>query len=80
MPDGSCPKCGGTEILEGVRLSVATGGSTGDVQAVVTPTSGMFRQQTGSGLRASICASCGYSELFVSDPATLAERWRAGER
>ena len=76
----TCPKCGGAEILEGVRIKVPSGGSVDDVRAVVTPTSGMFRQQTASDLRASICAACGFAELYVSDPATLAERWRAGER
>jgi predicted nucleic-acid-binding Zn-ribbon protein len=76
----SCAKCGNGEMLQGVRLSVATGGSTGDVQAVVTPTSGMIRAQTGSGMRAWICAACGYSEIYAMEPHVLAERWRAGER
>lgn len=80
MRSGSCPKCGGAEILDGVRVKVPTGGSVDDVRAVVSPTSGMFRQQTASELLAWICAACGFTELYVSDPGTLAERWRAGER
>ena len=80
MRDGTCSRCGGQEVLEGVRLKVPAAGSVDDVHAVVSPTSGMFRQQTGSPLRAWICAACGFSELYVADPATLAARWRAGDR
>ena len=80
MPEGTCPKCGHTEILGGVRIKVVSGGSVDDVRAVVTPTSGMFRQQTASELRAWVCAGCGFAELYVGEPAMLAERWRAGER
>ena len=75
-----CPKCGGGEILEPVRVKVPSAGSVDDVHAVVTPTSGMIRTQTASAMHASVCAQCGYSELHVSDPGALAERWRAGER
>lgn len=80
MEGGSCPKCGGAEVMDGVRIKVPAGGSIDDVRAVVSPTSGMFRQQTASDMRASVCAACGFSELYVSDPSVLAERWRAGER
>ena len=80
MRGGSCPKCGHMEILEGVRLKVPSAGSVDDVRAVVSPTSGMFRQQTGTDLLAWVCAGCGFAELYVSDPAVLADRWRAGER
>ncbi len=80
MRDGTCPKCGNQEILEGVRLKVAAAGSVDELRAVVSPTSGMFRQQTASDLRAWICAACGFSELYVAEPALLADRWRAGER
>ena len=80
MRSGTCPKCGASEILEDVRVKVPSAGSVDDVRAVVAPTSGMFRQQTGSDLHAWICAGCGFTVLYVSDPGLLAERWRAGER
>ena len=80
MRSGTCPKCGGGEILAGVRIKVPSAGSVDDVRAVVSPTSGMFRQQTGSDLRAWVCGGCGFAELYVAEPGALAERWRAGER
>lgn len=80
MKQGTCPKCGHDEILEGVRINVPAGGSVTDVRAVLAPTSGMFRQQTATDLRAWICAACGFAELYVDEPGLLAERWRAGER
>jgi hypothetical protein len=75
-----CPKCGDVEHLDGVRLGPINVGGVEDVQAVVAPTSGMLRPETASDLRARVCASCGFTELSVTDPAVLAERWRAGER
>ncbi|MDP1848261.1 MAG: hypothetical protein Q8K79_10765 [Solirubrobacteraceae bacterium] len=61
-------------------MKVPSAGSVDDVRVVVAPTSGMLRQQTGSDLRAWICAGCGFTELYASDPGLLADRWRAGER
>jgi predicted nucleic-acid-binding Zn-ribbon protein len=80
VPDPGCPRCGNAEVLDGVRLKPISGGSVDEVQAVVSPTSGMIRRETASDLRGRVCAACGFTELFVSDPGTLAERWRAGER
>jgi hypothetical protein len=67
-------------MLDGVRLKPESVGGVDDVRAVVAPTSGMIRRDTAAALRASVCSACGYAELYVSDPAALAERWRAGER
>ena len=75
----TCPKCGAAEILEGVRIEPVGGGAQ-EVRATVAPTSGMVRKTTGSKLRAWICGECGFTELYVEEPATLAERWRAGDR
>jgi hypothetical protein len=66
--------------MEGVRLMPASSGSVDELSAVVAPTSGMIRRQTRAELRANVCAGCGFSELYVIDPAEIAERWRAGER
>ena len=76
----SCAKCGNAEVLQGVRVKVAAMGTADEVRAVVAPASGMIRAQTGSEMRAWICAACGFSELYAMDPNTLAERWRTGER
>jgi hypothetical protein len=40
----------------------------------------MIRRDTSAELRATVCAACGFTELYVADPAPIAERWRAGER
>jgi predicted nucleic-acid-binding Zn-ribbon protein len=76
----TCPKCGNGEVMEGVRLMPASTGGVEEVSAVVAPTSGMIRRQTSAEMRANVCAACGFSELYVLDPATIADRWRAGER
>ena len=75
-----CARCGHSEVLDAVRLRPSSVGGVDDVQAVVAPSAGMIRQDTASDLRARVCASCGYAELYVAQPGVLAERWRAGER
>lgn len=80
MPDPGCSRCGNDEVLDGVRLKPTSTGGVDEVFAVVAPTGGMIRRETRSDLRARVCAACGFTELFVADPGSLAERWRAGER
>ena len=80
MSPSACPKCGADDVLSGVRLKPGSTGGVDEVEAVVAPTSGMIRRETGADLRATVCAACGFTELFVVDPRAIAERWRAGER
>ena len=80
MSSTACPKCGSGDLLTSVRLKPSATGGVDEVEAVVAPTSGMIRRETRAELRATVCAACGFSELFVVDPAAIAERWRAGER
>ena len=65
--------------MDGVRLKPPSGGGVDDVHAVVSGT-GMIRRERAFPLRARVCGTCGFAELFVTDPAGLAARWRAGER
>jgi hypothetical protein len=80
MTTSACPKCGGADLLHGVRLKPSSTGGVDELHAVVAPTSGMIRRETFAELRATVCGACGFTELFVLDPRAIAERWRAGER
>ena len=66
MASSACPKCGSEDVLSGVRLKPTATGGVDEVQAVVAPTSGMIRRETRAELRASVCAACGFSELWSS--------------
>lgn len=81
MRSGTCPKCESTEILEDVGMNtLGEGGPDGKIVFRLEGTSGFLKKSTRVEARAWICAACGYSELYAADPATLAERWRAGDR
>jgi hypothetical protein len=80
MRSGTCPKCAGSDLLDGVRLKPGSTGGVDEVRVVVAPMTGMIRRDAVATLRATVRADCGYAELYVSDPAAIAERWRAGER
>jgi predicted nucleic-acid-binding Zn-ribbon protein len=78
---GTCPKCGSTEILEGVGLNpLGEGGPDGIIAFRLEETSGFLKKSTRVEVKAWICGACGYSEIYAADPTKLAERWRAGDR
>lgn len=73
MKSGVCPKCQGGSILANISLlDTSTGGSM-DTQAAVnsSPSSIFFPEVVTSMIRAWVCESCGYTELYVAEPAKL---------
>jgi predicted nucleic-acid-binding Zn-ribbon protein len=42
------------------------------------PSALMFKHRTYSPLNAVVCGRCGYTEFYASEPAKLAEAFRAG--
>jgi len=41
------------------------------------PSALLLKGQVMTSLRAKVCARCGFTELFASDPQTLYETWLA---
>ena len=74
---GSCSKCGSERMMENVRLLDRTADmSAKDLTAEVYEYPGalFFKGTAGATLRAHVCGSCGYSELYADNPAGL---WQA---
>ena len=78
MAAGNCSECGGELIGPVVAESVA-GGTGGELQLRVAPTSGVVRMTTRTQVTAMLCTSCGAVKLYA-DPAEITRKWREGER
>jgi predicted nucleic-acid-binding Zn-ribbon protein len=74
MKDSSCPKCGCTVMVEGVRvLDHGYRGSERDlsVAAYRHPAAWVFKGQVTCSLWARVCGNCGYTELYAENPTAL---------
>ena len=79
----NCPKCQSTDVIDDVRVV-----DHGDHHAVrdltVTlfrnPSALMFKGTVHSDVKARVCGSCGYLELFAANPAALLEGARERAR
>lgn len=76
MRDGPCPKCGSAAVVRGVRVMDRGHGSTdaGDLSlaAYDNPRAWVFKGKVTTPLSACVCAACGYTELYATDPMALA--------
>jgi hypothetical protein len=73
----TCSKCGSDRMMASVRLLDRTADmSAKDLTAEVYeyPNALLFKGTVGVTLRAHICGSCGYSELYADTPEGL---WQA---
>jgi predicted nucleic-acid-binding Zn-ribbon protein len=85
----SCAKCGAEETIPDVRVSDRGHYSldSNDMQLTVSRNpDGVFKGKVTSEVRAVVCASCGFIEMYVKDVLALrraseeaADRKRAGE-
>lgn len=76
----SCPKCGSSEIVP--RALVIDRGdynAQGKLQAGIEkrPDALIFKQLVPTELYASICAACGFTELYASNPRAIYDAYRA---
>ena len=76
-----CPKCKSRDVMPGVRI-LAQAGQFGavkgnlEVEVYEDPGALIFKgAQTGT-LTASVCGNCGYTELYVNNPAQLLAVYR----
>ncbi|ETK30900.1 hypothetical protein [Microbispora corallina] len=82
MRDGVCPKCSSTAIMQGVEVRDRGEHNPQPLRVHVTEPEpakhGFIWFQGGSDgvVRAWICASCGYTELYTDNLAALYESYR----
>jgi predicted nucleic-acid-binding Zn-ribbon protein len=76
MRADSCPKCGSSEVVRGVRVIDRGDGNmdAGNLSVAVYthPQAWLFKGKVATALSACVCAGCGYTELYAADPRALA--------
>jgi len=70
MKSGKCPKCRSQDVLPDVRINDRGYPADGELQVEVQarPMAMVLKGKTRSTLRAWLCASCGYVELYSLNP------------
>jgi hypothetical protein len=75
MRDGVCPRCGSSDVIPNVY--VLDRGHydrpAGNLKVVVdeNPNAWLFKGEVQSSLKAWVCGSCGFTELYAKDYAAL---------
>jgi hypothetical protein len=81
VPDKpTCAKCGSDRVVTRVRIMDRGhyGADSGDLSAVVyaEPNAMMFKGAQRHDLSARVCGSCGFTELYLSDPHGFFETYQ----
>jgi predicted nucleic-acid-binding Zn-ribbon protein len=82
MKDGRCPKCGSRDILADIEVRDDGRSSSHPLRVVVEEPeparhAAIWVQGQSTGdLRAWICASCGFTELYTGNLAELQKSYR----
>jgi predicted nucleic-acid-binding Zn-ribbon protein len=69
----ACPKCKSPYIIPDVRIRDTGQASSGALQVEVLkdPDALLFGKPVHSEMKAWICGSCGFTELYAEDPGNL---------
>ncbi len=84
MKDGLCPKCGSKDVMAAVEVRDDGRNGNHPLRVVVEEPeparhSAVWVQGQSTGeVRAWICSSCGYTELYTGNLAALAKSYRRG--
>jgi len=74
----ACPKCRSLQVIAGVRVR-DRGADFGDLEVVVyeNPDALLLKGSHQGKLSATVCAQCGFTELYAANPREL---WDAYQR
>jgi predicted nucleic-acid-binding Zn-ribbon protein len=79
----TCPKCGSSEIVPRARI-IDRGdyNAAGQLQVGIEkkPEAWVFKQLVQSELYATICASCGFTEIYASNPRAIYDAYQAARQ
>jgi predicted nucleic-acid-binding Zn-ribbon protein len=71
LRSGSCPKCQSADVLHNVETA-----DRDALSIMVYEGSGVIpRRGRSFPIRAWVCAHCGYTELYVTEPQALAQSY-----
>ncbi|HYH81952.1 MAG TPA: hypothetical protein VEX86_19255 [Longimicrobium sp.] len=84
MPEmTTCPKCGSSEIVPSVRI-IDRGdyNAQGQLQVGIEkkPSAWIFKELVPSDLNATLCASCGFTEIYASNPRAIYDAYLAARQ
>ena len=74
-----CTKCQNAHLIHDVQVADRTieedwtAAAYLKVEVATKPKARLFKGIVGIPLKATVCGSCGYTELYVSEPARLVE-------
>lgn len=72
MRNGTCTRCGGTEVYAAADAFWLGGGTQAALEAHIEPGfRGVRARQVTDGLWQYLCAACGYLEFYVIDHAAI---------
>ena len=72
----TCQKCGSDALITGVRIFDRSG-AAGQLQTDLTtglykdPHAVIFKEEVSTPIYGRVCGSCGYLELYATEPAKL---------
>ena len=76
MKNGTCPKCGSSDVMTGVHTIDRIQGGSFDLSILID---GKPQYGFSHSLRAWICGECGYTELFVDNPKQVLMAYQSQE-
>ena len=65
-----CPKCGSIQVINDVQVT-DTYEENLKVQVQTKPQARLFKGRVRVPLKAQVCGTCGYTELYAKDPTRL---------
>jgi predicted nucleic-acid-binding Zn-ribbon protein len=83
MKDGRCPKCSSADVVPNLRILEHVGATWSEnlkVEAEQNPDAWLFKGEVKTSLKAWVCGSCGYTELYAKNPAALLAAYRKREK
>ncbi len=69
-----CPKCQSTDIITGVQpldLGHGNAAHTAQLATYRSPEAFLFKGRQSTGMKAWVCAECGFVEMHAEDPDAL---------
>ena len=67
----TCPKCQSKHWMTGLPLFPGS-----ELTVYVTPPTWLEAAKGMSGVRASVCGDCGYTEFYAVNPKVVLDEWR----
>ncbi|MDP1564533.1 MAG: hypothetical protein Q8M16_24395 [Pirellulaceae bacterium] len=73
LTDSVCPKCTAQKMIPEVTVIDSNGSSSDNLTVRLdrNPQAWVFKNPAFQELKAKVCGACGYTELYVTDPAAL---------